>query len=783
MMIRRWAFLFSVLFLLCAGTATTYATDYSNTIAAATTYITNRMALEHVPGLAVALVDSQEVVWAEGFGYANLEHSVPVTPQTVYRIGSVSKTIPAVALLQLEEQGILTMDTPITNVLPEFVIKSRNFGIPSTNELVVRHLVNYHSGLPGDINNTGFSTDLPFEGHQEWLMDFLPTAYPHYPPDTINNYCNVCFTLAERVVALHNTNGVGGASLSFVNYCSEKIFEPLGMTSTSFLKDRASISNELAAAYIWVYGQFYPLPEPYINMRGAGGAYSSVEDMAKYLMMFLADGMSPKGRILQASSITNMLERQGAGLPLNVNNVTAPGLGWDSVTNPRLSHASSRVCFKAGSMADGHCGLIEAMPEAQLAIAVLSDADVMLAWDFADYTLRHALLDKHGLPIPDPVAPDTSTLITNKPPSELEPLAGVYVKTTGFDTFLTNGHCLAWVAGADDPSSSTQTNIWPRENGWFSVSESQDTELCFTNLAGRDVLVTRSLAPDASCIWQVLHAERFEPPSISPAWSNRLGSMWPAVDCYAPESYQYVGSELAGLPAGLKLNVVDGVLVVKDINTFTQILDPVSDNLAFVAGITPRSDSAVEFMQTNGMEVLQFGGYRFQNPSDVPVIGHNQVVTNSLDVPGLSAIYALSPPETGLVYEATLVSAPSNFIVRLLNSNANHRAKEWAGDDLDFESEQPMPYYLQVQASLTGVRTGAFELVLSYPLLIRDFQDDPAGCVIRWQGETNMAYSLLSTTNLMDDFTVLSSNINGGFMLSSTTTVSEAKQFFSVEQQ
>jgi len=741
------------------------------------------MALEHVPGLAVALVDGQEVVWATGFGYAHLEEAIPVTTQTVYRIGSTSKTIPALALLQLAEDGLITMDTPLTNALPLFSIRPRDFGIPATNELVVRHLVNFHSGLPGDVMNFGFSTDLPYEGHEEWLVnDYLPTAYPHYPPDLINNYCNSGFTLAERVVALNNTNGVGGTNLNYVDYCRQEIFDPIGMDSTSFLKDRAAISNNLASVYVWIGGQYFPLPEQYVNMRGAGGAYSSAEDMAKYLMMFLADGMTPSGRVLEAASVTEMLEEQGAGLPLNMSNVWVPGLGWDGVTNPRLNHASSRVCYKGGSVVEGHCSMIEALPESQLAIAVLADADLMQAWDVADFALRHALLDKHGLPIPPPVAPTPSAIITNMPVSELEALAGVYVKTEGFDRFVTNGHSLVWISGAET-ESPTVTNIWPRENGWFSVAESQNVEITFTNLSGRDVIVARYLMADASFIARLPYAEKFEPAPLSAAWSNRLGAMWPVVDSYAPENYQYVAIELGGEPAGLTLSLVDGVLTIKDVLNQVHVLAPHDDNLAFVAGITPRCGSAAEVMQTNGMEVIQFTGYRYQNPDDVPVISANQTVTNKLHVHGLSSIYAFTPPETGLVYEASLVSSPSNFIVRLLNSNAVHHSKEWAGEELYFESAQPAPYYLQVQASLTGVRTGAFELALSYPLQIRDFQDDPAGCVIRWQGETNTAYSLLSTTNLMNDFTVYSSNITGGHIFSSTTTVSKTAQFFAVEQQ
>ena len=589
------------------------AIDYTDTITATTSYITNRMAQEHIPGLAIALVESQKVVWAAGFGYADLEQTLPVTPQTVYRIGSVSKTFPAVALLQLEEQGLLSMDTALTNVLPGFSMKPRDFGIPVTNELVVRHLVNYHSGLPGDILNAGFSANIPFDGYQDWLMAYLPSAYPHYPPDLINNYCNVGFILAERVVELLNTNG-----FTYAQYCRERIFDPLGMDSSSLLKDRAAISNNLANVYFSAGGQHIPLPEQFINMRGTGGIYSTVEDLARYLMMFLADGMSPSGRVLESGSIAKMLEVQGAGLPLNVDNMWVPGLGWDAVTNAKLGYADSRVCLKGGSVANGHCGFIEALPDAQLAAALLADGEVLTAWDICDTMLRHALRDKEGLPIPDPVTPAASPLITNMAPAKLAELAGVYVRNEGYDLFGTNGHCLSWTVGAEDPAASV-TNLWPRKNGWFSTRDSQDVELCFTNLGGRDLVLIRYLWPDGSFIWTSIRGERHEPTSpLPPAWSNRLDRAWPVVDSFAAENYQYLLPEFMGAPAGLTLSYTHGLLVIQDFVGQVQVLDPVDDHIAFVAGITSRGGSAAEVMQTNGMEVLQFSGYRYQNPTMCP---------------------------------------------------------------------------------------------------------------------------------------------------------------------
>lgn len=757
---------------LSAGAAS--ATDYSQTVAGATAYITNRMSLDHIPGMAVALVDSQEVAWAAGFGFADLEAGVPVRTDTVYRVGSVSKMFATIALMQLVEEGRFALDTPLVDVLPSFHLWPRDFGLPATNTLVARHMVNYHSGLPGDLFNAG-ATFLPFDGYEEWLFGYLPATPPLYPPDLVNNYCNVGFTLAERAVRLHNTN-----AWSYAEYCRRKIFDPLGMSSTSLLKDRAAISNNLARVYVFAEGQQIPLPEQHLNMRGAGGAYSTADDMARFARMLLADGLGPSGRVLEASSIAAMGERQGGGLPLNVDNRWVPGLGWDAVTNPRLSHAGGRVFLKGGAVENGHCAFVEVMPAAQLAAVAVSDAEVNAAWDVCDTMLRLALRDKFGLPGPDPVAPAASTLITNRPPAELEPLAGAYVKIAGFDLFLTNGHSLTWIEGAENPGA-TPVELWPRENGWFSPTDSQAIELCFTNLSGRDVVVARYLWPDASFIWQLLYAERSPPAELSAAWSNRLDQVWPVTDACA-DDYGFLGVEALGLAAGLKLSLAHGLLTVTDLSGQVQVIEPVDDDTAFVRGITPRCDSAVRYMQTNGMKVLQFGGFRYRDPADVPDIGADETVSSNLIAEGLGALYAFAPPRTGLLYEA-VCSAPDSFRLWRLDHDGLYRGAAAPGTALAFESAQTQACYLYVLAGLAGPRTGAYELALSYPLRLRGLEREPAGWVLRWQGKTNATYSLLGGADLAGGFTPVLTGLSGDYIQRATGTVAGAARFFAVEKE
>jgi len=88
-------------------------------------YIRRGMRKAGVPALSIALVDDQQLVWAEGFGYADRERHVPATPETVYQIGSITKVVNALAVMQLVEQGRMHLDRPITDYLPEFSMLTR----------------------------------------------------------------------------------------------------------------------------------------------------------------------------------------------------------------------------------------------------------------------------------------------------------------------------------------------------------------------------------------------------------------------------------------------------------------------------------------------------------------------------------------------------------------------------------------------------------------------------------------------------------------------------------
>lgn len=109
--------------------------------------IPREMSRAEVPGLSIALVDDQRVVWSQGFGYADAERRIPATDQTLYGIGSVTKLFTAAAVMQLAEQGRIDLDVPLTRYLPEFSMRAR---FADAAPITPRNLLTHHSGLPGD---------------------------------------------------------------------------------------------------------------------------------------------------------------------------------------------------------------------------------------------------------------------------------------------------------------------------------------------------------------------------------------------------------------------------------------------------------------------------------------------------------------------------------------------------------------------------------------------------------------------------------------------------------
>ncbi|RTL32059.1 MAG: class A beta-lactamase-related serine hydrolase, partial [Rhodocyclaceae bacterium] len=152
LLLRVGMFLTSILLLAaCAGAPSRPPALARNDDAQVQDYATRlieyEMRQQSIVGLSVAVVDDQRLLWARGFGFADKEKGVPATPDTLYRVGSISKLFTDTAAMQLAEQGRLDIDAPLARALPGFSIRSRFADAPP---ITLRGLMTHHAGLPRD---------------------------------------------------------------------------------------------------------------------------------------------------------------------------------------------------------------------------------------------------------------------------------------------------------------------------------------------------------------------------------------------------------------------------------------------------------------------------------------------------------------------------------------------------------------------------------------------------------------------------------------------------------
>jgi CubicO group peptidase (beta-lactamase class C family) len=239
-----------------------------------------------IPGAAVAVVEGGETTFAAGLGSKHPHREDPVKPSTLFRIGSVTKTITAIGLLQLVEQGLVDLNAPITDYLPDF---SFNYDANWAPSITVKNLLTHTSAMADffEIDATGYKDDDALSAYFSGPYGESPFAYLMAPPGRMFNYTNPGYMLAGWV-----TESVSGTY--YRQYIQENVLAPLEMTRTFFLPEQVVADGDFAYGDTlhWETGQpFVVEPNSYDNgwARPAGLAFSNVLDLAQ-IVKFLRAG-------------------------------------------------------------------------------------------------------------------------------------------------------------------------------------------------------------------------------------------------------------------------------------------------------------------------------------------------------------------------------------------------------------------------------------------------------------------------------------------------------------
>lgn len=375
------------------------------------------MAKNRLTGVSAALVKDGRVAWAEGFGFADRENGLAMTPDTIVGIGSVTKTFTALALMQLHAQGRIDIDRPVTAYVPTLHIGTRGADLA---HVTVRSIMNHTSGLPSDVfKNTGLES-----GDYTGVIDLLNETQLAAWPQTIGLYSNIGYSVLGNVI--RNVSGQ-----EYPDYVKAHILQPLGMERSGFVTDSA-----LPARTRLYYQDGRLTPPLELRDQPAGGLYADVKDMARYAIAMMAAWRGRTGLPMTPGSVQTMFQLSNAAIRIETNK---KGLGWFM-----FQAGDAFAMYHAGSTGFANAALL-LLPQKQVAAVILvnSVGGNVLASDFA-----FRVLEDHGLKTADiRPTPHLPPINENALPMTLSPAllathVGDYARKRTFATVTRDGNDL-----------------------------------------------------------------------------------------------------------------------------------------------------------------------------------------------------------------------------------------------------------------------------------------------------------------------------------------------------
>jgi CubicO group peptidase (beta-lactamase class C family) len=256
-------------------------------------------------GLAVGVVGDGSLAWFHGHGVADIASGTPIDEDTVFRIGSITKTFTAIAVIQLWEQGLVDLDAPANDYLRAYrLIPAKTSFRPTT----LRHLLTHTAGVravrtPSDLPRPtlGWGTRVgrPVPSLAEYYRGGL---HVDVEPGTRWAYSNHGFATLGQIV-----EDVSGLPLD--RYLRERVFGPLGMEHSDLVRSNR-VRPRLATGYALRSGGLKEVTDREIVPAGGGSVYSTTSDMARYVTALLGGGANQHGSVLKPETLARMFEPQ-----------------------------------------------------------------------------------------------------------------------------------------------------------------------------------------------------------------------------------------------------------------------------------------------------------------------------------------------------------------------------------------------------------------------------------------------------------------------------------------
>jgi CubicO group peptidase (beta-lactamase class C family) len=309
-------------------------------------------------GLAVVLVRNGSLEWFLGHGVADVESKEPITEDTVFRIGSITKTFTAIAVMQLWERGLVDLDAPANDYLRTFRL------IPAKPSFrpTVRHLLTHTAGIGywrrlSDLLQPGVgSGDRAGRSGAPPLGEYYRRGLPvEVEPGTKWAYSNHGFAALGQIV-----EDVSGQP--FEDYARERIFEPLGMDHTDLVRSER-VGSRLATGYVLRSRGLKPVADREVPTPGGGGMYSTTADLARYIAALQRIYAGRQDLVLKPETLASMFQ------PHFQLDPRLPGMGLAFELGEEGGH---ETIGKTGIVSGFHSAIVLA-PEVRIGVVVLSN--------------------------------------------------------------------------------------------------------------------------------------------------------------------------------------------------------------------------------------------------------------------------------------------------------------------------------------------------------------------------------------------------------------------------
>ena len=315
-------------------------------------YINAEMQKQKIPGVSLAVVRNGKIAILKSYGLADVEHRIPVKPETVFQSGSMGKQFTAAAIMILVEEGKITLDEKISKYLTD---------VPASwNNITVRHLLTHTAGL-GDYPS---EVDLRRDYTEDEYFSFIKKSPFLFETGTKWDYSNIGYVTLGVLIRRITGKFYG-------DFLQERIFKPLGMTTTRVISEADIVPNR-ASGYRVVAGELknQEWDSPSTNTTADGSLYLTILDLAKWDAALYTD------KPLKQSSLAQIWS------PARLNDGTPKGYGFGWFTDELHGH---RIVFHGGAW-QGFKSFIIRFPNERLTLIMLANS-----WNAKDFKLARGL--------------------------------------------------------------------------------------------------------------------------------------------------------------------------------------------------------------------------------------------------------------------------------------------------------------------------------------------------------------------------------------------------------